>query len=120
MEHATLNNPGYGTSGDCVSELNLMTLVQVLQKQWFCNKRCLDIGCNAGAVAIAIARMFHTQTVLGIDIDSSLIQHACRCAHALALAYSLLDMLGLAKDGCASARLLPLAASTGRQSNQTR
>ena len=51
---------------------------QALQRSWFCNKRCLDIGCNAGAVSLALAERFHAQTVLGVDIDASLIEQATR------------------------------------------
>lgn len=52
--------------------------VQIFQKQWFHNKRCLDIGCNAGFVSMAVAARFACASMLGVDIDKQLIQQACR------------------------------------------
>jgi 7SK snRNA methylphosphate capping enzyme len=42
----------------------------------FYNKDVLDIGCNIGHVTYLIARDLGAKTVLGIDIDNSLIQIA--------------------------------------------
>ena len=61
--------------------LKSLPSVQALQRQWFLNKRCLDIGCNAGAVSLDIAEQFHAQTMLGVDIDASLVEQACRSAY---------------------------------------
>ncbi|KAK9785781.1 hypothetical protein WJX73_007680 [Symbiochloris irregularis] len=61
--------------------------LQVLQKQWFSNKRCLDIGCNAGLISIALALRFGTASMLGVDIDQNLIHQSCRnltAAHSAA------------------------------------
>ncbi len=42
----------------------------------FQNKDVLDIGCHAGHVTIAIGRMLHPKSVLGVDIASNLISMA--------------------------------------------
>jgi len=47
-----------------------------MSREWFEDKRCLDIGCNAGVVSFDIARTFFPSYILGIDIDPSLIEKA--------------------------------------------
>lgn len=42
----------------------------------FKDKDILDIGCNIGHITYSIARDFFARSVLGIDIDNSLIQIA--------------------------------------------
>lgn len=49
----------------------------LLTKSWFAKKRCLDIGCNEGLVTLGIVSKFHTKSMLGLDIDESLIKMAC-------------------------------------------
>ncbi|XP_019163330.1 PREDICTED: probable RNA methyltransferase At5g51130 [Ipomoea nil] len=44
--------------------------LKAMKKEWFEGKNCLDIGCNSGAVTIAIAQKFCCRSILGIDIDS--------------------------------------------------
>ncbi|EDV29556.1 uncharacterized protein TRIADDRAFT_19869 [Trichoplax adhaerens] len=44
--------------------------------QWFQGKDCLDIGCNDGHLTIEIAKKFNPNTIVGIDIDASLITRA--------------------------------------------
>ena len=68
--------------------------MQVLQRQWFCNKRCMDIGCNAGAVSLELAERFHTQSMLGVDIDASLIGQARRSASRSAVARPCIQGMG--------------------------
>jgi len=43
---------------------------------WFADKDVLDIGCNVGEVTMAIARDMWPKSILGIDIDPSLISKA--------------------------------------------
>ncbi|CAH9141069.1 unnamed protein product [Cuscuta epithymum] len=43
--------------------------LKAMKKEWFEGKNCLDIGCNTGAVTVAIAQKFCCQSILGIDID---------------------------------------------------
>lgn len=44
----------------------------------FQNKDILDIGCNVGHMTITVARNFAPKSILGIDIDQSLIVRARR------------------------------------------
>ncbi|XP_058831693.1 7SK snRNA methylphosphate capping enzyme bin3 [Topomyia yanbarensis] len=44
----------------------------------FRDKDVLDIGCNVGLMTIAVAKMLHTKSITGIDIDSKLIAKARR------------------------------------------
>ncbi|KAM7277408.1 hypothetical protein ACFE04_019274 [Oxalis oulophora] len=50
--------------------------LKVLKKEWFLDKDCLDIGCNAGIITIQIALMFECRTILGVDIDHIRIKDA--------------------------------------------
>lgn len=50
--------------------------LKVLKKEWFEGKDCLDIGCNNGLITIAIAKKFHCQSILGIDIDPDRVEDA--------------------------------------------
>lgn len=50
--------------------------LKVLKKEWFEGKDCLDIGCNSGVLTIHIAKKFHCQSIIGIDIDSNRIEDA--------------------------------------------
>ncbi|EAT45165.1 AAEL003540-PA [Aedes aegypti] len=44
----------------------------------FRDKDVLDIGCNVGLMTIAVAKMLHTKSITGIDIDEKLIAKARR------------------------------------------
>ncbi|XP_065091801.1 7SK snRNA methylphosphate capping enzyme bin3 [Ochlerotatus camptorhynchus] len=44
----------------------------------FRDKDVLDIGCNVGLMTIAVAKMLHTKSITGIDIDGKLIAKARR------------------------------------------
>lgn len=48
----------------------------MLEKDWFCGKRALDIGCNSGEFTIAIARQLQPAYLLGIDVDPQLVSRA--------------------------------------------
>uniref|UniRef100_A0A7S0HSN5 RNA methyltransferase n=1 Tax=Hanusia phi TaxID=3032 RepID=A0A7S0HSN5_9CRYP len=50
--------------------------LDVLQSHFFQGKTCLDIGCNSGYLTMSIAYMFQCKSMIGIDCDASLIQHA--------------------------------------------
>ena len=52
--------------------------VQVLDRRWFHNKRCLDIGCNEGVITLAVVQRFAPLSMLGVDIDEGLVKAACR------------------------------------------
>ncbi|XVE98126.1 hypothetical protein REPUB_Repub03eG0078500 [Reevesia pubescens] len=53
--------------------------IKVLKKEWFEGKDCLDIGCNSGVITIQIAKKYKCKSVLGLDIDSGLIEDAFWC-----------------------------------------
>eukprot|EP00033_Pygsuia_biforma_P002787 GCRY01003077.1.p1 GENE.GCRY01003077.1~~GCRY01003077.1.p1 ORF type:complete len:298 (-),score=49.48 GCRY01003077.1:21-914(-) len=50
----------------------------LLETEWFEGKCCLDIGCNVGNLTLQLARQFNPQSMVGIDIDNSLIVRAQR------------------------------------------
>ena len=54
--------------------------LQVLDRRWFRNKRCMDIGCNDGRLTLTMASKYGCASMLGLDIDASLIKQACRSA----------------------------------------
>ena len=49
-----------------------------MEKPWFQNRTCLDIGCNEGMITLALASHFGTASMLGVDIDRSLTGKASR------------------------------------------
>ncbi|KAK9840208.1 hypothetical protein WJX74_005466 [Apatococcus lobatus] len=57
--------------------------LEILDKRWFRNKRCMDIGCNDGRLTLTMASKFGSASMLGLDIDASLIKQACRCGRSL-------------------------------------
>ncbi|RZC44359.1 hypothetical protein C5167_037311 [Papaver somniferum] len=63
---------GYRVCKDMKADPRLM----VLKKEWLEDKDCLDIGCNQGLITIEIAKTFHCQSILGVDIDASLVESA--------------------------------------------
>ena len=46
------------------------------KKQWFYNKKCLDIGCSNGKVTLEILNRFQPSFIIGLDIDDRLIKLA--------------------------------------------
>lgn len=46
------------------------------KKEWFTNKRIIDVGCNAGWLTIEIGMLFRPIHIEGVDIDPSLIRKA--------------------------------------------
>lgn len=50
--------------------------LQYFKLEWFEGKDVLDIGCNAGHVTLAVAKLFHPQKIVGMDIDPNLIRAA--------------------------------------------
>ena len=51
---------------------------QLFKSEMFSNKKCLDIGCNSGAITIKIAQDFTPLFIQGLDIDPELIKRAKR------------------------------------------
>eukprot|EP00041_Stephanoeca_diplocostata_P018888 m.399783 g.399783 ORF g.399783 m.399783 type:complete len:320 (+) comp21155_c0_seq3:166-1125(+) len=50
--------------------------IDVMNRAWFQNKSCLDIGCNVGLVSVEFIRTLGASKVRAIDIDNSLILRA--------------------------------------------
>ena len=50
--------------------------IKLFKEEWFKDKKVIDIGCNAGHVAIDIASKFGPSSVIGIDIDPVLVRKA--------------------------------------------
>lgn len=50
--------------------------LEIFKREWFAGKDCLDIGCNQGLVTIGLAMKFECRSILGVDIDSGLIETA--------------------------------------------
>ena len=46
------------------------------QSEWFLGKKCIDIGCNEGAVTLKIAEILTPNFILGIDLDPRMIDAA--------------------------------------------
>lgn len=50
--------------------------VSLLCDHWFRRKVCLDVGCNKGLLCVELAARFEPTSILGIDSDPLLIDHA--------------------------------------------
>ncbi|KAG6428660.1 hypothetical protein SASPL_112913 [Salvia splendens] len=50
--------------------------LNVMKREWFEGKDCLDIGCNSGLVTISIAKKFGCQSIVGVDIDGARVEDA--------------------------------------------
>ncbi|XP_023300447.2 probable RNA methyltransferase CG1239 [Lucilia cuprina] len=48
------------------------------QKEIFRNKQILDIGCNSGFITMEVAKQFEVKSIVGLDIDKSLINQAIK------------------------------------------
>lgn len=44
--------------------------------EWFRGNKCIDIGCNEGAVTLQMAQTFHPDHIIGIDLDPRMIDAA--------------------------------------------
>lgn len=47
-----------------------------IDRAWLHGKDCLDVGCNAGQFTSSLATRFGVRSMLGVDIDASLVQRA--------------------------------------------
>lgn len=50
--------------------------LRVVDPEWLAGRRCLDVGCNGGYVAISLGERFGAELVVGVDIDKLLIKRA--------------------------------------------
>jgi 7SK snRNA methylphosphate capping enzyme len=58
------------------NESHIDPRLTALLPSWLDQKRIIDIGCNSGDITFALATEFGATSVLGVDIDNSLIQRA--------------------------------------------
>lgn len=65
---------GYRLSGAFDADPRLA----VLDPDWLAGKRCLDVGCHQGIVALALALRFRPSAYTGIDIDGELVKRAIK------------------------------------------
>ena len=47
-----------------------------LEKEWFANKKCIDVGCNSGIITSKLAKEHSPTSIIGIDNDEKLIETA--------------------------------------------
>lgn len=50
--------------------------LNILNKEYFLNKECLDIGCNDGSLTLMLAIKYFPKKMIGIDLDFRLINKA--------------------------------------------
>ncbi|GAN01743.1 methyltransferase C2A9.10 [Mucor ambiguus] len=70
------NYQGYYTSRRKQGKAKLDARLDLLDEELFENKHVLDIGCNSGNIAIALAKRYNVASMHGVDIDDSLISKA--------------------------------------------
>lgn len=70
--HGLGNYKGYYTQRPCSSDKRL----QYFKREWFLNKKCIDIGCNSGHLTFHVAEKYGPKSMIGIDIDIELIRRA--------------------------------------------
>ncbi|KAL9538356.1 hypothetical protein MBANPS3_010989 [Mucor bainieri] len=70
------NYQGYYTSRRKQGKAKLDARLDLLDGDLFEQKHVLDIGCNSGNIAIALAKQYHVASMHGVDIDDSLISKA--------------------------------------------
>jgi len=77
---------GYRHSGTESGALDrrLAAVVKHMGKDFFEGKEVLDIGCNAGAVSLAVVKELKASRVVGMDVDDNLIAKAKAAAAAAA------------------------------------
>ena len=69
------NYPGYyGYRGAAATEARLAAL----RPEWFAGHRCLDIGCNGGDLTLELVQRFRPRSLVGLDIDKTLVKAAVR------------------------------------------
>jgi 7SK snRNA methylphosphate capping enzyme len=76
--HSKKSHTIHGNYSSYYGYRNLDSRINDFQKNWFCGKRVLDIGCNAGNVTLEIAHKFDPEYIEGVDIDPLLVKKARR------------------------------------------
>eukprot|EP00746_Dinoflagellata_sp_MGD_P006374 gnl/MRDRNA2_/MRDRNA2_112445_c0_seq1.p1 gnl/MRDRNA2_/MRDRNA2_112445_c0~~gnl/MRDRNA2_/MRDRNA2_112445_c0_seq1.p1 ORF type:complete len:596 (-),score=128.89 gnl/MRDRNA2_/MRDRNA2_112445_c0_seq1:44-1831(-) len=70
------SSDGHRGTQDILEDARLTAISKKLGKDVFRGKGIMDIGCNSGAVSLSVLQHFGAQTVLGVDIDATLIEAA--------------------------------------------
>jgi len=60
----------------------------MLRKEWFEEKRCLDIGCHTGDMTIMCTLLYKPEIMIGVDINHKLIAKAIKSMHKIANEHS--------------------------------
>ena len=50
--------------------------LRAFRQEWFTGKDVCDIGCNAGLVSASVARVYSVRSMVGFDIDATLVSKA--------------------------------------------
>lgn len=50
--------------------------ISCFDEHWFRGKKCIDIGCNEGAVTLLLAKMYEPNFIIGVDLDPRMIDAA--------------------------------------------
>ena len=69
------NYPGYYSKRNGIDSLTSDKRLEMLEnhKNLINGKRILDIGCNDGLFTLCLVKKFYPKSMLGVDIDGSLI-----------------------------------------------
>jgi 7SK snRNA methylphosphate capping enzyme len=88
--------------------------VSCFKREWFTGKKCIDIGCNEGAVTLQLAESYGPDSIVGIDLDARMIDAA-----NAALKRATLEALKARVDQSSSSNnsSLTTLASTSRKIN---
>lgn len=71
--HTKGNYPRYY---DAREDPRLDPRLKALAPDLFVERRCLDLGCNLGAVTVTLARRFRCHSMVGVDVDEVLVARA--------------------------------------------
>ncbi|GAX83466.1 hypothetical protein CEUSTIGMA_g10891.t1 [Chlamydomonas eustigma] len=66
------NYYGYRALGSFDEDARL----RLFKEEWFLNRDVLDVGCNEGLITLAVAARYKCRSVMGVDIDGTLIKRA--------------------------------------------
>ena len=67
---------GYRNADKDFHDIRLDVFAQ--HKEIFNGKQVLDIGCNSGFITMEVAKQFEVKSIIGLDIDKSLINQATK------------------------------------------
>ena len=65
---------GYRCGSGAVEDRRL----ELLPRELFAGRECLDVGCNSGVLTLALARRYRPTVMVGVDADAALVERARR------------------------------------------